>query len=239
MSLGQLGEQQRQVRARPHADLLHAQPARPISGERVVRQQQRANALVGEGVAAHVERIERPERRAQHRAAFGAHVVVVQLELAQLRAAVAQRGGDGRARLVAHAVPPEVQLRDRRVAARSEQRAAAVGTDLVPLERETFERRVLRERRRHLARALAAHLVAAQVERLQRAVGRQPARQLTGTLVADGVGIETQGLEAALRLGLLRKQLAQRGGAVGARLVLREVEDDECWRAAAEERVNQ
>ena len=186
-----------------------------------------------------LERIAHLERRAQHRAALGAHVVVVQLELAQRRAAVAQRRADRRARLVAHAVPPEVQPAHRCVAARTDQRAAAVGADLVPLEREALERRVLRERRRHQARALAAHLVAAQVERAQRAVGRQPARQLTGALVADGVGIEAQGLEAALRLGLLRKQLAQRGGAVGARLVLREVEDDECWRAATEERVDQ
>jgi hypothetical protein len=58
LSRGQLGEQQRQVGAGAHADLLHAQPARPVRGERVVRQQQRAHALVGERVAAHVERIE-------------------------------------------------------------------------------------------------------------------------------------------------------------------------------------
>ena len=58
LSRGQLGEQQRQVGAGAHADLLHAQPARPLRGERVVREQQRAHALVGERVAAHVERIE-------------------------------------------------------------------------------------------------------------------------------------------------------------------------------------
>ena len=39
LSRGQLGEQQGQVGAGAHADLLHAQPARLISGERVVRQQ--------------------------------------------------------------------------------------------------------------------------------------------------------------------------------------------------------
>ena len=58
LSRGQLGEQQGQVGAGAHADLLHAQPARPVRGECVVRQQQRAHALVGERVAAHVERIE-------------------------------------------------------------------------------------------------------------------------------------------------------------------------------------